>query len=321
MTKIEKGGLLNITALSKLNLANNSIHTIGKDCWEFTQRIIHLDLSQNQLNEINAGTFDKLNKLKILDLHGNQISTIGSGALNATYNLESLDLSQNRISATIEDSYAPFASLNKLDTLYLNDNHIKAINKNAFLGLVSLTKLDISNNNITTIQDGAFQDQRNTQLLQHLNINSTDMICDCNVSWFYFWAKSAQSAGVKRQSGSDKSNIDVRCAFPFALRNRRLLQLQKDDLTCRKFSLNTFYGQHPKIFNKKNQPSEKNINFPFFLQNFQTKRQSLKWLTSQSRQFWPSKEEISPLNVRHLLRLALISNSHGSTITMISIRL
>ncbi|XP_055300618.1 leucine-rich repeats and immunoglobulin-like domains protein 2 isoform X2 [Sitodiplosis mosellana] len=232
LTKIEKGGLLNITALSKLNLANNSIHTIGKDCWEFTQRIIHLDLSQNQLAEINVGTFDKLNKLKILDLHANQITTISSGALNATYNLESLDLSQNRISAAIEDSYGPFASLNKLDTIYLNDNNIKAINKNAFLGLVSLIKLDISNNNITTIQDGAFQDQYNTQLLQHLHINSTDLICDCHVSWFYFWAKNAQSTGVKRQSGERKGNIDVRCAFPFSLRNRRLLQLQKDDLTC-----------------------------------------------------------------------------------------
>lgn len=217
--------------MTKLNLSNNSIHTIGKNCWEFTQRITHLDISLNKLTEISVGTFDLLSKLKELDLHGNQISTISSGAMNATYNLESLDLSQNRISATIEDSFGPFASLSKLDTFNLNDNHIKAINKNAFLGLTSLTRLDLSKNNITTIQDGAF-DQRSTPELQHLHINSTEMICDCNLSGFYFWAKNIQTIGGKRQSGDGKKSIDVRCAFPASLKNKRLLQLHKDNLTC-----------------------------------------------------------------------------------------
>lgn len=229
LSEIQKGGLLNITSLTKLNLSNNTIHTIGKNCWEFTQRITHLDLSLNQLTEISVGTFDLLSKLKVLDLHGNRISSFSSGAMNATYNLDSLDLSENRISATIEDSYAPFASLTKLDTFNLNDNHIKAINKNAFLGLTSLVRLDLNNNNITTIQDGAF---RSTPELQHLHINSTDMICDCHLSWFYFWAKNTQATSGKRQSGERKTNIDVRCAFPFSLRNKRLLQLPKDNLTC-----------------------------------------------------------------------------------------
>lgn len=238
LTEIQKGGLLNITALTKLNLSNNSIHTIGKNCWEFTQRITHLDLSQNQLTEINVGTFD-ISRLKILDLHANQISIISSGALNATYNLESLDLSQNRISVTIEDSYGPFASLTKLDTFNLNNNDIKSINKNAFIGLESLTRLDLSNNNITAIQDGAF-DQRATPILQYLHINSTELICDCNAKWFYFWAKNTQTNGGKRQSGERKNGIDVRCKFPFSLRNKRLIQLHKDNLTCCKFLIRHF---------------------------------------------------------------------------------
>lgn len=231
LTEIQKGGLLNITALTKLNLSNNTIHSIGKNCWEFTQRITHLDLSQNQLTEITVGTFDMLSKLKELDLHGNEISSIGSGALNATYNLEWLDLSHNRISATIEDSIGPFAALSKLDYFNLNDNDIKAIYKNAFLGLTSLTRLDLTNNNITTIQDGAF-DQRSTPALQLLDINSTDLICDCNLTWFYFWAKNTLSNGKSR-----KNTIDVRCDFPYTLRNKRLLQLHKDNLTCCKFNI------------------------------------------------------------------------------------
>lgn len=229
LTEIQKGGLLNITALTKLNLSNNTIHTIGKNCWEFTQRISHLDLSQNRLNEITVGTFDMLSKLRDLDLHGNQITTIGAGALNATYNLESLDLSQNRISVIIEDSFGPFAALNKLDYFNLNGNHIKAINKNAFLGLTRLTRLDLTSNNITTIDDGAF-DQRSTPTLQHLHINSTDLICDCHLSWFYLWAKNTQVNG--KRMGERKNGVDVRCAFPFSLRNKRLLQLHPDNLTC-----------------------------------------------------------------------------------------
>lgn len=224
LTDIQKGGLLNITALTKLNLANNSIHTIGKNCWEFTQRITHLDLSQNQLDEITIGSFDLLSKLKVLDLHGNKITTINAGALNATYNLESLDLSQNRISVAIEDSFGPFAALTKLDTFNLNDNLIKAINKNAFLGLINLTRLDLDNNSITTIQDGAF-DQRSTPELQHLSINSKDLICDCHLSGFYLWVKNTQTA-------NGKNSIDVRCAFPLSLRYKRLLQIHKDNFTC-----------------------------------------------------------------------------------------
>lgn len=240
LTEIQKGGLLNITSLTKLNLTNNSIHTIGKNCWEFTQRITHLDLSENRLTEITVGTFDMLSKLRELDLHGNEISSISSGALNATYNLESLDLSQNRISATIEDSFGPFAALTKLDYFNLHENHIKAINKNAFVGLVSLSGLDLSSNNITTIQDDAF-DRRTLPKLQNLYINSTDLICDCHLSWFYFWAKSLQPNGNKKSSAnSDRRNgIDVRCAFPFSLRNKRLLQLHKDNLTCCKYGMNS----------------------------------------------------------------------------------
>lgn len=238
LTEIQKGGLLNITSLTKLNLANNTIHTIGRGCWEFTQRITQLDLSDNRLNEITVGTFELLSRLRELDLHGNQISSISSGALNATYDLESLDLSRNRISATIEDSYGPFAALTRLDYFNLKENHIKAINKNAFLGLVSLTQLDLSSNNITTIQDGAFE-LRTLPKLQYLDINSTDLICDCHLSWFYFWAKSMQPSGNKKTASAElHDGIDVRCAFPFSLRNKRLLQLHKDNLTCCKFHKN-----------------------------------------------------------------------------------
>lgn len=235
LSEIQKGGLLNITALTKLNLSNNSIHTIGENCWEFTQKIIDLDLSQNLLTEINAGTFEMLTKLQVLNLSENRISTISTGAMNATYNLEQLDLSFNRISSAIEDTngFGPFAPLTKLDSLYLNVNYIKTISKNAFLGLKSLKSLDLRSNNITTIQNKSF-DLKTTPKLRHLLMNSTDLICDCKLLSFYLWAKDAAVSGKKQ---SDRNELfDVRCAYPYNLHGERLMQLHNDNFTCsRKF--------------------------------------------------------------------------------------
>lgn len=228
LTEIHKDGLLNITMLSKLSLANNSIHTIGKNCWEFTQKIVNLDLSSNRLADITQNTFESLTRLKHLDLHANSISTIMPGAFNGTQMLVTLDLSQNRISWTIEDTFGPFSSLQLLDSFLLNDNHIKTISKNAFLGLERLTQLDLRNNNITTIQDGAFGN-RTTPALSKLLLNSTDLICDCNLSGFYRWIK-------ERKVPMQRDLVGLQCAYPANLRGKRLLLLPKNNFTCRKYS-------------------------------------------------------------------------------------
>lgn len=236
-----------MTSLNKLNLSNNSIQTIGKSCWEFTQKITHLDVSKNELSEITIGTLDMLAKLKSLDLHGNKISIVSSGAFNVTPNLETLDLSQNKISWTIEDSFAPFAALTKLDSFYLNNNQIKAINKNAFLGLTNLSRLDLRNNNITAIEENAFE-THTTPALTDLQLNSTNLICDCNLLWFYFWLKNNNNdkngnnnrSGRRAVDGPKNSLVDVRCAYPSTLRNKPLLHLKKDDFTCSKYFSDNF---------------------------------------------------------------------------------
>lgn len=232
ITEIHKEGLLNITTLTKLVLSNNSIHTIEKNCWEFTQKITHLDLSSNNLTDLTAGTFEFLSKLQDLDLHSNRISKIAIGAFNTTPNLQLLDLSQNEISWTIEDMFAPFASLHRLDGFNLNNNRIKSVNKNAFLGLISLTRLDLRKNNITSIQSGTF-DERSTPALQKLLIDSKDLICDCNLSWFYEWLRN-DTVRSRSTSEYDKDSI-MRCAYPIPVRGQKLLDLHKDNFTCCKF--------------------------------------------------------------------------------------
>lgn len=113
--------------------------------------------------------------------------------------------------------------LSKLEVLNLRENSIKAIHKNTFASMVDLSVLDLSGNNITIIQDGAF-DRQTLPKLHNLYIDSTHLICDCHLSWFHDWLNSV--------SGDRSNGIDVRCADPPSMRNKRLIQLHKDNLTC-----------------------------------------------------------------------------------------
>lgn len=218
LTEIHKSGFFNLTTLNSISLSNNSISKIEQNTWEFCQRLISIDLSNNKLTTINAYTFECLSKLKELNLSNNGISMISEGAFNCTSNLDFLDLSKNQISWTIEDMNAPFQVLRKLDRLYLSENKIKSINKNAFIGLISLTHLDLAYNNITSMQSDAFL---KLPKLTELVLNTTTLICDCNLLWFYEWLSTGYYA-----------NVNVTCNYPLALRGKLLQSLTKDNLTC-----------------------------------------------------------------------------------------
>lgn len=128
------------------------------------------------------------------------------------------DLSHNQISWTIEDMNAPFSVLSRLDRLYLGENKIKSVNKNAFVGLTALTHLDMTANNITTMQLDAFA---KLPALKELMLNTTNLLCDCNMLWFYNWLQT----GYSRQ-------VDAFCAYPSIFRGRSIQSLSKSNFTC-----------------------------------------------------------------------------------------
>ncbi|XP_053672959.1 leucine-rich repeats and immunoglobulin-like domains protein 2 [Anopheles nili] len=219
ITSIRKGGFFNLTSLTNLALAHNRIGEIEQSGWEFTPKLISLDLSYNQLETLDRYTFEELSALQTLNLQGNRISAIGEGTFNETRLLETLYLNANRISWTIEDMRGPFMGLNKLTRLYLNANEIKSVSRTAFLGLKSLTLLEISQNNISSIQNNAFKD---TPRLKNLIMNSTNLICDCNLVWFYHWIKERREV----------FQIDAECIYPIWLRNRLIRDLHPSNFSC-----------------------------------------------------------------------------------------
>ncbi|XP_058056425.1 leucine-rich repeats and immunoglobulin-like domains protein 3 [Anopheles bellator] len=216
---IRKGGLFNLTSLTTLALARNAIVEIEHSGWEFTPKLVSLDLSYNQLRSLDRYTFEELSGLKTLLLQGNSIAAIGEGTFNETRALETLYLNENRISWTIEDMRGPFLGLGKLERLYLNANEIKSVSRNAFLGLKSLTQLELSQNNISSIQNNAFKD---TVRLKNLIMNSTNLLCDCNLAWFYHWIKERKEV----------FQIDAECIYPIWLRNRLIRDLHAANFSC-----------------------------------------------------------------------------------------
>uniref|UniRef100_A0A182Q2D5 Ig-like domain-containing protein n=1 Tax=Anopheles farauti TaxID=69004 RepID=A0A182Q2D5_9DIPT len=219
ISSIRKGGFFNLTSLINLGLAHNRIAEIEQSGWEFTPKLISLDLSYNQLESLDRYTFEELTSLQTLNLQGNRISAIGEGTFNETRQLETLYLNGNRISWTIEDMRGPFMGLSRLERLYLNANEIKSVSRNAFLGLKSLTLLEISQNNISSIQNNAFKD---TPRLKNLIMNSTNLICDCNLVWFYHWIRERKEV----------FQIDAECIYPIWLRNRLIRDLHPTNFSC-----------------------------------------------------------------------------------------
>jgi Leucine-rich repeat (LRR) protein len=174
-------------------------------------------LSNNKLESIAADTFKSLEDLQKLVLNNNKITFIQEKAFSHLPNLKYLHLNNNKISWTIEDANGVFQGLGNLMKFYLAGNNIKSINKNAFVGLKTVTYLNLSNNNITSIQKNAFSE---VPLLSDLVINTTCLLCDCNLRWFYEWLN------VKR------FKIRAVCGYPEWLRGQSLLEVPTSNFTC-----------------------------------------------------------------------------------------
>ncbi|GLG98860.1 Toll-like receptor 7 [Gryllus bimaculatus] len=221
ITNITKSWLYGLVSLNKLTLSHNRITSIDQHAWEFCKQLTELDLSNNKLNAIKRDTFQHLATLKILHLDSNQIEYIAEGAFNNTPALEVLELKFNKISWAIDDMTGVFMGLGQLMKFGLAANHIKTLNKKAFIGLEKLKTLDLSSNNITSIQENVFAPM--TQLTELL-LNTTSLLCDCNLKWFPVWLQE-----------SSYESITTSCSYPDWLKGMSILQVPISNFTCVEF--------------------------------------------------------------------------------------
>jgi len=219
---VNKGWLYGLTKLKQLSLAHNNVDYIEDDGWDFCKELYELNLQGNQLEIVERNILRRLPSLKYLNLRDNLISHIDAkDTFEEVPLLEELFLDGNQLSHTIEDTAAPFKHLKLLRVLTLARNSIKSVGNQALIGLEKLQELDLTENVISTVQDNPLS---HLPLLTILRLNSSSLLCDCNLRWFPEYINLTQIRGVTAE-----------CAHPENLKDRPLTSIQSDLFTCEDF--------------------------------------------------------------------------------------
>ena len=135
--------------------------------------------------------------------------------------LRHLQLDGNELSHTVEDTAAPFKHLKMLEKLGLARNSIKSVGNQALLGLEALESLDLTENVISTLQENPFS---HLPRLHNLLLNSSSLLCDCNLRWLPQFALL-----------TDLEGITAECAHPEALKGQPVVAIQPEFFTCEDF--------------------------------------------------------------------------------------
>jgi len=118
----------------------------------------NLDLAVNSIESIGENNFVSLKKLKYLNMRLNKLVELKQNALNGLENLEFLDLNSNKIENIPEKA---FLGLNKLTNLDLNFNKFKSVTFEMFSDCKELRKLMIFENPIENIDEDFLFKMRN----------------------------------------------------------------------------------------------------------------------------------------------------------------
>ncbi|CAG9803727.1 unnamed protein product [Chironomus riparius] len=164
----------NITTLS---FSNTEFTSIPADTFVKFQNIKVFYVTNNNLKSFYGSSFQNAKQLTQMSLFTNQITAIPNQAFSLCSSLNKLSIYNNPI---IDLSESPFAGLTQLQELSLEDLPLESFDSSIFVHLPALEKLDITNcslrvidkdfldsnlniteiklydNDIVTIEDGAF---------------------------------------------------------------------------------------------------------------------------------------------------------------------
>ncbi|XP_042324369.1 leucine-rich repeat transmembrane protein FLRT3 [Sceloporus undulatus] len=175
---IEDGAFRDNIYLRLLFLSRNHLSTIP---WGLPKTIEELRLDDNRISTISELSLQDLTNLKRLVLDGNLLSNHGLGE-KVFMNLVNLtELSLVRNSLTSAPINLPGSNLRKL---YLQENHINHVPPNAFAYLRQLYRLDMSNNNLSNLPQGVFDDLDN---ITQLFLRNNPWRCGCRMKWVRDW--------------------------------------------------------------------------------------------------------------------------------------
>lgn len=159
-------------------MSNLEMESLDMTIFSEATNVTKLIASHNLLTDLPPLFFSRATKLTFADFSNNSIQQINHLAFISATKLEVLDLSQNVITSFAEDLFIDLPMLNKLNLSY---NQIKKL-ESLTLSIHNLVTLDLSNNDLTKLNDHAF-DQ--LILLKHLNL-SDNSIVDLKIGMFAY---------------------------------------------------------------------------------------------------------------------------------------
>lgn len=191
---IKSENLRHLHLLEFLDLSKNNISKIESRSFEILGNVNNLLINQNPLSgNLEENTFKDLTMVPKLDLSNTGLNVIMNASFNGMTNLYYLNISHSKVSELQYNTFANTGNIEILDFSYneienfevnttnlknikqllLNNNHIKFLNNNIFKSMSLLNNISLSNNLITSVEDGAFQDQKNLRYL--------DLSCNSNI--------------------------------------------------------------------------------------------------------------------------------------------
>ncbi|XP_028995954.1 leucine-rich repeat transmembrane protein FLRT2 [Betta splendens] len=208
---ISRAALAQLLWLEELHLDDNSISTVGVEEGAFREAVSlkMLFLTKNHLSSVPLGLPDDLKELR---LDENRIAVIAEEAFRNVTRIERLLLDGNLLTdegiapGTFQDLLTlrelslarnsltyppPFLPGEVLIKLNFQDNLLNRIPVRAFAGLHKLQRLDISNNQLQSLNQGAFDDLVS---LRQLSVRNNLWLCDCSIRWVVSWLKSLTSS-------------------------------------------------------------------------------------------------------------------------------
>ncbi|XP_068922322.1 leucine-rich repeat transmembrane protein FLRT1 [Petaurus breviceps papuanus] len=207
---IARDSLARIPLLEKLHLDDNSVSTVSieDDAFADSRQLKLLFLSRNHLSSIPSGLPRTLEELRLDD---NRISTIPLHAFKGLTSLRRLVLDGNLLAnqRIADDTFSRLQNLTELSLvrnslaapplnlpsahlqkLYLQDNAISHIPSNTLARMRELERLDLSNNNLTSLPRGLFDD---LDSLSQLLLRNNPWFCGCSLLWLRDWVKARAS--------------------------------------------------------------------------------------------------------------------------------
>uniref|UniRef100_A0A8D2M3U2 Polycystin 1, transient receptor potential channel interacting n=1 Tax=Zonotrichia albicollis TaxID=44394 RepID=A0A8D2M3U2_ZONAL len=104
------------------------------------------------------------------------------------------------------------------------NSRISGLDVELFRSLTSLAKLDISHNQISTLEDGIFDNLFN---LSEINLSWNPFVCDCKLSWLPRWVEDRRVRVLEAS--------DTRCAHPPEVANLSLFDVLVLNASCAQY--------------------------------------------------------------------------------------